>query len=421
MPAAPAPRQHLQSLEAIRGLAALWVMVGHGLSWMPFAPAQARPQISRWWEQALDVLTPGHLGVVLFFLLSGYVLGKAYPAARSLQPGVYAAKRWVRLWPCFACSILIGCLVVPPAATQPVLEALLLVRDWIPQNPVIWSVCYEFWFYATLPLIFLAPAHQRRMLAAALLLICGLLTLLGYTMFTSGVPVVGPWITGLALWLLGLLCAWCTGPADPQALPHPRFLGALLLLIALEGCNEGLQGVASALQLDWQLSAGRIWLLDLASAPLALMMAAALLGLAARRWWRLAWWGSLLLILMLQLGVALQGNWLASGNWWMSLLLSALATLLWRCPTITGTAAATRAILRLAPVGAISYGLYVFHMPLMTLVGRIPRLLPAGPGVELVLRITLALGLVVGTSAGFDLGIQPVLRRLLLARLIPAT
>lgn len=45
------------------------------------------------------------LGVVLFFLLSGYVIGNAYPSERHLFPGVYVLKRFIRIWPIFAVSI----------------------------------------------------------------------------------------------------------------------------------------------------------------------------------------------------------------------------------------------------------------------------------------------------------------------------
>ena len=99
--------RHLLSLEAMRGLASLWVMVGHGLSWQPFAPRQWEG-IPPWWKQWLFVWSPGHLGVVLFFLLSGYVIGKAYPSDRALLPGVYVLKRFIRIWPIFAVSILLG-------------------------------------------------------------------------------------------------------------------------------------------------------------------------------------------------------------------------------------------------------------------------------------------------------------------------
>ena len=406
--------RHLLSLEAMRGLASLWVMVGHGLSWQPFAPRQWEG-IPPWWKQWLFVWSPGHLGVVLFFLLSGYVIGKAYPSDRALLPGVYVLKRFIRIWPIFAVSILLGCLVVPVSSWSLVVEALMLVRDFLPQNPVIWSVCYEFWFYLTLPLFFLVAAPRRRWLALGVALLGLFASLVGYTIFRSGVPVIGSWITGLTLWLAGLLAAWFTGPPAPEASPHPRFLPALLMLMALAGSANGLLGVVNALQLDWQLTSGRVFLLDLLFLPLSAGVFAALLGFRPRPWWFLAYGGSAGLLLLLVMAAALKGALLESGNWTASLLLGALSAGLWFRPTLPSAGWWSSSVLGLAPLGAISYGIYVFHIPSMMLVGQMPASIVLPLPLEWTARFLLAFGIVVLGSALFELRIQPRIRRRALA------
>src|SRR5580692_8997786 len=73
-PARGAPRdatQHVVELQSIRGIAALVVCVGHATSVYDVSHASAGTQV------AIAVVSPllnGHAAVILFFVLSGYVL-----------------------------------------------------------------------------------------------------------------------------------------------------------------------------------------------------------------------------------------------------------------------------------------------------------------------------------------------------------
>lgn len=81
-------------MDGMRGVAALAVVVHHA------APATGSYQLLR----------SGYLAVDFFFMLSGFVLARAYEDrfARGLATRTFLLIRWRRLWPVLAVGILIG-------------------------------------------------------------------------------------------------------------------------------------------------------------------------------------------------------------------------------------------------------------------------------------------------------------------------
>src|ERR1035438_4503626 len=112
----------LQSLDSIRGCAALCVVFLH---YVTMIDGSARFGLST--HKIIQVLraTPinllwsGNQAVILFFILSGYVLTKMIRAAPSINPIkgftfylAYIIRRWIRLWPVYIVSILFALLVL---------------------------------------------------------------------------------------------------------------------------------------------------------------------------------------------------------------------------------------------------------------------------------------------------------------------
>jgi peptidoglycan/LPS O-acetylase OafA/YrhL len=55
---------------------------------------------------------PGHLSVLIFFVLSGYVIGRVHLLPLSRQDIVpYIKKRFLRIYPIYAVTMLLGLLV----------------------------------------------------------------------------------------------------------------------------------------------------------------------------------------------------------------------------------------------------------------------------------------------------------------------
>ncbi|PSJ40817.1 acyltransferase family protein [Allosphingosinicella deserti] len=124
---------HLLTLDALRGIAALAVVLTH------IGAIANRPQVGAY----------GYLAVDLFFIMSGFVIGRAY------EPRILAGMSWrafmtlriVRLYPVLA----LGCLaavLAAPSPTWPAFAQFLLIPDFstpalFPLNEVLWSLFFE--------------------------------------------------------------------------------------------------------------------------------------------------------------------------------------------------------------------------------------------------------------------------------------
>jgi peptidoglycan/LPS O-acetylase OafA/YrhL len=86
---------HLYSLDLLRGLAALMVLLYH---------------VDFLYGYRGGVFDGAYLCVDLFFLLSGYVIANAYDGrlAAGMRFGVFFWQRLARIWPLFALSTLLG-------------------------------------------------------------------------------------------------------------------------------------------------------------------------------------------------------------------------------------------------------------------------------------------------------------------------
>lgn len=100
-----APNHRFRSLDAFRGLAALVVVVHHVIYSLPDG---IRGQLS---FLELPFAMGGRFAVMLFFVLSGFVLSLPYFAGKNLAYGPYLVRRLSRLYPPFAFAVLISALL----------------------------------------------------------------------------------------------------------------------------------------------------------------------------------------------------------------------------------------------------------------------------------------------------------------------
>jgi|ERR1035437_1208945 peptidoglycan/LPS O-acetylase OafA/YrhL len=98
-------------LEGLRGFAALGVMFYHGVGTRGLDVAY-KP------EGFLAYLSLSGLGVYLFFVLSGYVIGINYQNRSTFKTGLYLKKRLVRLYPLYLISFLSILVLATPTLFQ---------------------------------------------------------------------------------------------------------------------------------------------------------------------------------------------------------------------------------------------------------------------------------------------------------------
>ncbi len=174
-------------LHALRGIAAIAVLLFHWYQFFPAAASTIRP--ASWAGTLLDptvYLGFGWMGVPLFFVLSGYLLGGQVVRAR-LDPSFlkrFWLRRFLRIYPAVWAELLIllllGTLITGLVSEKGMATLPLQFLLWInlppfmaqPINGVWWTLPVELGFYLLLPALgFLARyVHWIIVLVAAALI-----------------------------------------------------------------------------------------------------------------------------------------------------------------------------------------------------------------------------------------------------------
>jgi peptidoglycan/LPS O-acetylase OafA/YrhL len=236
-------------LNAVRGLAAVLVMTSHlrTLFYEPYDHLEPRtgPIAKAFYWTTSGVIA--HECVMLFFVLSGYLVGGSVlraMAAGRWSWGEYLSRRLSRLYTVLVPALILGCLLDQISTHLPLhqqtLEAVgwkihdlgpqsflgnlvflqrILVSEYGSNSP-LWSLSYEFWYYMAFPLIVLAisPRNSGAVRLASTAFLAGIMALVGGRVCTYGLI----WIAGACInylpqpavsapwWRNGLLCSSAT-------------------------------------------------------------------------------------------------------------------------------------------------------------------------------------------------------------------
>jgi peptidoglycan/LPS O-acetylase OafA/YrhL len=245
------PGQYIGSLTAMRGIAALWVMLFHidvSLFYRDMGALLPR--------DSTGLLSRGYLWVDFFFILSGFIIAHVYSASLTGRPKAksildYLWARFARIYPL---HLLCLGLVVAIALVYPLLIPGVEDGSWkifmawraIPSNLLMthamdqhvylswdivsWSIGAEWWTYVlAVPLIAILP---RLPAPAALAIALAAFALLAF--YVTAQPEMTLDITykwGFVRCLLEFIIGACLWRC-PYGL-GPRWLGADLTLLAL--------------------------------------------------------------------------------------------------------------------------------------------------------------------------------------------
>src|ERR1700748_2059632 len=102
----PADKRFSENLEALRGYAALFVVFCHLQILVGVFSPYYDPKL-------LNVLVPdGHLWVLVFFVLSGYVIAANNRLNLSRETvGLYLKKRFIRIYPIYFIALILTLLI----------------------------------------------------------------------------------------------------------------------------------------------------------------------------------------------------------------------------------------------------------------------------------------------------------------------
>ena len=152
--------RRLAELDSIRGLAALTVLIHHILLTFPIFfkdnKNDALPMLVRLLKYSpLHIIWAGHEAVILFFVLSGFVLFLPFKEKREPPPHSFILKRICRIWlPCLFCIFAVVVVnrlgldrnpsVDPPFTAMAILSSVVLIGlngDAI--YAPLWSLIHE--------------------------------------------------------------------------------------------------------------------------------------------------------------------------------------------------------------------------------------------------------------------------------------
>jgi peptidoglycan/LPS O-acetylase OafA/YrhL len=368
----PSPPARTAALDGVRALAALSVVCFHAWLYRVGDAPGRRTGI------ADKVLFEASLGLTCFFVLSGFLLYRPFARAAltGRQPvavGQYALRRAVRIVPAYYACLLgslllywaVGYSTIVPSAAQLPLFAVFgqnYSMDTVMKiNPVTWTLCVEVAFYVLLPVLGLVTfllGPRRPALQAAIL--CGL---------------VGSTIAWNAL-------VYETGGSALASKALPTYIGYFAI------------GMLVAMWVEWRPLRGRH--APLGAAATAALMALGLSCVAGHAYWH-------------ETAGSFNSRWILFANLPAAV---GLALVIAAAAIGTGPAMSWLGTRLLAGLGLISYGIYLWHLPLILIVRQM-GLLPATFAPRLLLVLTLAVG---AATLSWILVERPLLRRLAAGR-----
>lgn len=217
-PRMPEPRlRHIDALRAIAALLVLWLHVSEvyvGLAAGGRLPGSGLHDIA-------SMLGIGRVGVVAFFLISGFVIPFSIRADRPAPVGTFLIKRFFRIFPAYWLSIPLGALTGfwlwgKPFGARDFLVNLTLLQDFfgIPgAEGLYWTLLVELLFYALCVVLLLAGSlfDMRRVCALAIAL--GFVHAAATVASWAGAPLMPPTfafgLLNLSIMLCGTLYRSC--------------------------------------------------------------------------------------------------------------------------------------------------------------------------------------------------------------------
>ena len=148
------PKTHLKKLDDIRGFAAIYVIIYHISQTNNFIPENLKNLFFSFGQEA----------VILFFLLSGFVIYTSVYRKPDISFSYYFIRRFRRIYFPFIIAILLSCFLailnekfLQEFSWYELMGNLLMLQDFSAKPGVIvkpflsnyplWSLSYEWWFY----------------------------------------------------------------------------------------------------------------------------------------------------------------------------------------------------------------------------------------------------------------------------------
>ncbi|MBD2491106.1 acyltransferase [Aulosira sp. FACHB-615] len=391
------------NLEGLRGYAAIAVALFHVFAFKNVLDPAYSP------NEYLGQLQPGHAAVMLFFMLSGYVIGLTNTtefSGKSVKN--YLIRRAIRIIPIYWIVVIFSFLCHPVDQFTTVIGNLFFLQQvfvpTITNNASLWSLTYEVGYYFLFLFIWFFKPKLITVLSISLAI-----SIFGW--FSPYLPPIlqlfCSFVSGWIFWITGLWLAWKIRPQPSHKVP---IFSYLLLFIAFTLIRP-LSFILEKLGYFYtETNIGGVNFSVLGILPICLLL---FMEITQRRLigYKLLRLGCILVPLLYITPLVLQGRIFENSFWITPAVLIFLTIILWRFKMNISVVA------KLAPVGKISYALYILHVPIMKLIhDYFPW---QGTWWSFSLRFIVWLLITVAISIFLELVLQPIIKTKLSRLLLP--
>ena len=224
---------YLPALDGLRAIAVLLVMWGH-------VPPQV-PGYPEWLMIALSILSPGELGVEIFFVLSGFLITRILLAERRERQPLrwFLLRRLLRIFPIYYLLLVVMAFAAPgPALGWCAVYLFNFWAVWHPGSfqsflPHTWSLCIEEHFYLLWPaVVAFAPVVWARRAMAWLIMPAAVLGAVAvcHLVAVEQAEVAVRYVSPFRFLGLGCGCLMAFGESRLRARPFRAALLAAALL-----------------------------------------------------------------------------------------------------------------------------------------------------------------------------------------------
>jgi len=227
------------ALDGIRGIACLLVL------WAHFPLLQGGIGF-KYFHLASKALYAGYIGVDIFFALSGFLITRILlweKEHNKFSYGNFYFKRFIRIFPVYYLVILLVGLIISWSKLG--WSALYLSNYYFAfydgENPLrhTWSLCVEQHFYMFWPFVisYFSVERSRKIIAYVIPAVAVISAILALIFFDNGVQIINRVSNVRILTLcLGALLAYNESKIDSYSIKKPAFL-AVLFLICTSACH----------------------------------------------------------------------------------------------------------------------------------------------------------------------------------------
>ncbi|QKG58379.1 acyltransferase [Hymenobacter sp. BRD128] len=397
------------NIEALRGFAAIFVVWHHVIVFTRMVDPGFSPT-------GIFAYGPsGHFCVLLFFILSGYVIGisNKKPMTWSTS-GLYVKKRIVRLYPVFLLTLLLTVLVTEEHFTWKEIcgNALFLQGFFLPAiNPIAWSLQYELLYYALFVLI-----SSNKINPSILAIISFVVAVCNYLFYPYiKFPIITSLSYGLVFWLLGLIISQLSALKNQEKISYQTLLGCLFLVLCITQFNlfdTLLHRIVNALHTTGtflgvtEFFKIAITNFDIADAPMSFLIICVFVNNGK---YNFNLYLKILLIIS-SINLIYVGKHLRQGDLDLTMYVMPTIFLIFAmiCVFIRNSwleHIGKKIIQAGIWLGSISYGVYMVHYPIMLLLNRIKVF--SGSQITFAVRVVILFALVLLLSYLLEKVIQP--------------